>query len=227
MTVGGERNPVLAVGGASHSGRLPTPNATGSAAAGSSTPAILVRFLDIANGWPIPGRRRNRRLQLDDETMRRVARWTNLSETTFVPSADRSRRRIRRPHRHAGRGAARCRPPDAWQVPSDETWPNRSNTCKRNYMPICVDQRRAVHGDETVVGAAGGDVVAGEVVVDEPGGAVGLAQHAVGGFVDGAARGVAFLERCGLLGREVADALAVYRLGRSRPAPAWGVVAGW
>ena len=50
----------------------------------------------------------------------------------------------------------------------------------------------------------------------EPGGSVGLAQHAVGGFVDGAACGVAFLERCGPLGREVADAPAVYRLGRSR-----------
>ena len=52
--------------------------------------------------------------------------------------------------------------------------------------------------------------------IDEPGGSVGLAQHAVGGFVDGAARGVVF-----------PGAFAVYRLGRSRPAPAWGVVAGW
>ena len=54
---------------------------------------------------------------LDDDAMRRFARWTNLSETTFVLPADAARRRLPRPHLHARRRAAVRRPPDARHVP--------------------------------------------------------------------------------------------------------------
>ena len=46
-----------------------------------------------------------------------IARWTNLSETTFVLPADAARRRLPGPHLHAERRAALRRPPDARHVP--------------------------------------------------------------------------------------------------------------
>ena len=49
--------------------------------------------------------------------MRRFARWTNLSETTFVLAADHDRRRLPRAHLHAGDRAAVRRAPDARDVP--------------------------------------------------------------------------------------------------------------
>ena len=122
-------------------------------------------------------------------------------------------------------------------TPIDDDWASSTRSCpmSRCATPCqCRTSRRSPDRFPSVrldrrprTGARRGLPFLRYETIDEPGGAVGLAQHAVGGFVDGAARGVVFLERCGLLGREVADALAVYRLGRSRPAPAWGVVAGW
>ena len=109
VTVGGERNPVLAVGGASHSGRTADPECDRSAAAGSSTPHIWCDSwtLPMVGPSPVPSYSTAPARRRDNARVR----WTNLSEATIVPSADRSRRRIRRPHCHAGRGAARCRPP--------------------------------------------------------------------------------------------------------------------
>ena len=54
---------------------------------------------------------------LDEATMQRIARWTNLSETTFVLAPTRARRRLPGPHLHARRRAAVRRAPDARDVP--------------------------------------------------------------------------------------------------------------
>ena len=51
------------------------------------------------------------------ERMQAFARWTNLSETTFLLAADRRRRRLPRAHLHARRRAAVRRPSDARQLP--------------------------------------------------------------------------------------------------------------
>ena len=54
---------------------------------------------------------------LDDARMQAFARWTNLSETTFLLPPDRPGRRLPRAHLHAGRRAAVRRPSDARQLP--------------------------------------------------------------------------------------------------------------
>ena len=50
-------------------------------------------------------------------TMQRFARWTNLSETTFLLPPTEPSRRLPRAHLHAGRRAALRRPSDARQLP--------------------------------------------------------------------------------------------------------------
>ena len=54
---------------------------------------------------------------LDDARMAAFARWTNLSETTFLLPPTDAARRLPRAHLHARRRAALRRPPDAGQLP--------------------------------------------------------------------------------------------------------------
>jgi predicted PhzF superfamily epimerase YddE/YHI9 len=54
---------------------------------------------------------------LDDATMAAFARWTNLSETTFLLPPTDPAGRLPRAHLHARRRAALCRPPHAGQLP--------------------------------------------------------------------------------------------------------------
>jgi hypothetical protein len=64
-----------------------------------------------------PAGRGARRRGPGRRTMAAFARWTNLSETTFLLPPDRPGGRLPRAHLHARRRAALCRPPDAGQLP--------------------------------------------------------------------------------------------------------------
>ena len=74
---------------------------------------------------------------LDDEQMAAFARWTNLSETTFLLPPDRPRGRLPAADLHPGRGAAVRRTPHPRAAPTPGSRPGECRQRRRRLVQEC------------------------------------------------------------------------------------------